>query len=111
MRKRLQTHGTVGGLRARLRTWQKQIDADGQLRQALAQLPVSGWPTEPLAQAPLLAAYLPVHWILAGLQQGQGYGFPFDRPLLALARRAQEIYAQLQSFMALCPSEDWRRCV
>lgn len=108
VRKRLQTHGTVGGLRARLRTWQKQIDADGQLRQTLVQLPVSGWPAEPLAQAPLLAAYLLAHWILAGLQQGQGYGFPFDRPLLALARRAQEVYAQLQSFIALCPSEDWR---
>ena len=108
VRKRLQTHGTVGGLRARLRTWQKQIDADGQLRQTLAQLPFSGWPTEPLAQAPLLAAYLLAHWILAGLQQGQGYGFPFDRPLLALTRRALEVYAQLQSFIALCLSEDWR---
>ena len=72
LRKRLQTHGTVGLLRARLRTWQKQIDADSQLRQTLAQLPVAGWPTEPLAQAPLFAAYLLAHWILAGLQQGQG---------------------------------------
>ena len=76
MRQRLQTHGTLGQLRARLRAWQKQIDADSPLRQTLSQLPVSGWPTQPLAQAPLLAAYLLAHWILAGLQQGQGYGFP-----------------------------------
>ena len=34
---------------------------------------------------------------------------PFDRPLLALARRAQEVSAQLQSLIALCPTEDWRR--
>ena len=34
-RKRLQTHGPVGQLRARLRTWQKQIDADSQLRRTL----------------------------------------------------------------------------
>src|SRR5207245_5712637 len=33
VRKRLQTHGTLAQLRARLRTWQKQIDADSQLRQ------------------------------------------------------------------------------
>ena len=111
VRKRLRTHGTVGRLRARLRTWQNQIDADWQLRQTLAQLPVLGWPTEPLAKAPLLAAYLLAHWILAGLQEGHGYGFPFDRPLLALTRRAQEVYAQLQSLIALCPSEDWRRNV
>jgi hypothetical protein len=109
LRKRLQTQGTVGQLRARLRAWQTQIDADSQLRQTLAQLPVSGWPTEPLSQAPLLAAYLLAHWILAGLQQGQGYGFPFDRPLLALARRAQEVYAHLQSLISLGPRGDWRR--
>jgi hypothetical protein len=109
VRKRLQTHGTVGRLRARLRTWHKQIDADWQLRQKLAQLPVSGWPTEPFVQAPLFAAYLLANWILAGLQQGQGYGFPFDRPLVALARRAQEVYAQLPSLIALCPSQEWRR--
>ena len=109
VRKRLQTHGTLGRLRARLRTWQKQLDANPQLRQTLAQLPVSGWPTEPLSQAPLLAAYLLAHWILAGLHQGQGYGFPFDRPLLELARRAQEVSAQLQSLIALSSREDWRR--
>jgi hypothetical protein len=109
LRKRLQTHGTVGQLRARLRTWQKQIDADLPLRQTLAQLPVSGWPTQPLSQAPLLAAYLLAHWVLAGLHQGQGYGFPFDRPLLALARRAQEVYAHLQSLISLGAGEDWRR--
>jgi len=109
LRKRLQTHGTVGQLRARLRTWQKQIDADGPLREALAQLPVSGWPAPPLAQAPLLAAYLLAHWVLAGLQQGQGYGFPFDRPLLAMARRAQQVFAQLPSLIDAGPGEDWRR--
>jgi hypothetical protein len=108
LRKRLQTHGTVAQLRTRLRTWQQRIDADSALRETLAHLPVSGWPTQPLAQAPLLAAYLLAHWILAGLQQGQGYGFPFDRPLLVLARRAQEVYAQLQSLISPGRGEPWR---
>jgi hypothetical protein len=109
LRKRLQTHGTVGQLRARLRTWQKQIDADPQLKQALEQLPVSGWPSQPLSQSPLFAADLLAHWVLAGLQQGQGYGFPFDRPLLALARRAQAASAQLPDLIALSAPEGWRR--
>jgi len=109
LRKRLQTHGTAGQLRARLRAWQKQIHADEPLRQTLCQLPVSGWPAQPLAQAPLLAAYLLAHWILAGLHEGQGYGFPFDRPLLVLARRAQHVHSQLQSFIALGRGEEWRR--
>ena len=109
LRKRLQTHGTVGCLRARLRAWRQQILADPPLQQALEQLPVRGWPSQPLAQAPLLAAYLLAHWVLAGLQQGHGYGFPFDRPLLALARRAQEAQAQLQSLIAEPQPGDWRR--
>lgn len=108
LRKRLQTHGTVGQVRARLRTWQKQIDADAALRQALEQLPVSGWPSQPLPQAPLLAAYLLAHWVLAGREQGQGYGFAFDRPLLGLARRAQQAHTQLQSFIALNSCAAWR---
>lgn len=108
LRQWLQTHGTVGQVRARLRGWQKQIEADPQLRQTLNQLLTGARPTAPLPQAPLLAAYLLAHWVLAGLEQGQGYGFPFDRPLLALARRAQEVHAQLHSLKALPPEEHWR---
>jgi hypothetical protein len=108
LRQWLQAHGTVGHLRARLRTWGKQIQADPALQQALEQLPASGWPSQPLPQAPLLAAYLLAHWVLAGLQQGHGYGFPFDRPLLALAHRAQEAQTQLQSLLS-ADQANWRR--
>jgi hypothetical protein len=108
LRQRLQSHGTAGRLRARLRAWQKQIDAAPALQQALHQLPTAGLPALSLAHAPLLAAYLLAHWVLAGLQQGQGYGFPFDRPLRALARRAQEVHAHLKSLKTLPPGQPWR---
>ena len=111
LRQRLQTHGTVGRLRARLRAWRKLIQADPPLQQALEQLPAWGWPSQPLQQAPLLAAYLLAHWILAGLREGHGYGFPFDRPLLALARRVQEAQAQIQSLLSDHQQGDWRRNV
>ena len=39
------------------------------------------------------------HWVLAGRHDGRGYGFPFDRPLLTLARRAHEAQAQLQTLL------------
>lgn len=108
LRKRLQHHGTAGQLRARLRTWQKQIDADPQLGPVLTQISQGGLTTAPRPQAPLITAYLLAHWVLAGLQQGQGYGFPFDRPLLALVRRAQEVYAQSQALQAQYLTGDWR---
>jgi hypothetical protein len=109
LRKWLQSQGLVGNLRAQLRTWRKQIQADPPLQQALEQLPAGAWPNSALAHAPLLAAYLLAHWVLAGLQQGQGYGFPFDRPLLTLAQRAQQACAQLQSLLAGPLPKDWLR--
>jgi len=111
LRKRLQVHGTVGRVRARLRAWRRQIRADAPIQQALEQLPTCGWPNQSLPQAPLLAAYVLAHWIVAGLQQGHGYGFPFDRPLLVLVRRAQKAYAQLQSLLSENQSGDWRHNV
>ena len=111
LRKRLQVHGTMGRLRARLRAWRRQIQADAPLQQALEQLPTSGWPSLSLPQAPLLGAYVLAHWILAGLQQGHGYGFPFDRPLLTLVRRAQTAYAHLQWLLSENQTGDWRRHV
>jgi hypothetical protein len=65
-----------------------------------------------LQQAPLLGAYLLAHWVLAGLQEGRGYGFPFDRPYLALAHRAQEVHGQLQTLLSLAQvaqGKDWWR--
>lgn len=108
VRKRLQVHGAAGALRARLRVWQKKIDADPPLLQALQELPTGGLPTQPLQQAPLLAAYLLAHWVLAGSQEGQGYGFPFDRPLRALARRALEVCEHLENLKTLRLSDSWR---
>jgi len=108
LRKRLQHHGTVGQLRARLRSWQEQIDALPGLRPVLARLSEGGLAGTPLPQAPLVAAYLLGHWILAGRQQGHGYGFPFDRPLLAVARRAQEVCARLPALQSLSLTGEWR---
>jgi hypothetical protein len=108
VRKRLQHHDTVSRVRARLRAWQKQIDANPHLRQLLANLPEDGPTDTPLPQAPLVAAYLLAHWVLAGKQDGQGYGFPFDRPLLTLVRRAQEVNAHLPWLQSLHLTGNWR---
>jgi hypothetical protein len=110
LRKRLQTFGTVGRLGKRLRGWHKEIAADAELQPALARLLDSGWSAQALAPTPpLLAAYLFGHWIVDGLRQSHGYGFPFDRPLLTLALRARQVQAQINSHLALHPSKDWRR--
>lgn len=39
---------------------------------------------------PLSSAYAISLWILQGKHSGDGYGFPFDRPLLSFAERLLE---------------------
>lgn len=42
-----------------------------------------------LASFPQWTAYSLIQWILAGRSAGDGYGFPFDRPLVEVVRRVQ----------------------
>ncbi len=51
---------------------------------------------ESLEYLPAVAACSLIHWALEGLHQGQGYGFPFDRPYLALMRRLQRLSTELE---------------
>jgi hypothetical protein len=49
---------------------------------------------------PGLCAYSLIQWIMEGKKQGDGLGFPFDRPHLHLAKRALHISAHLDSLNA-----------
>jgi hypothetical protein len=44
-------------------------------------------PTEKRELFPLLCAYSLIQWALEGKTDGQGYGFPFDRPHVQFAKR------------------------
>ena len=45
-------------------------------------------------------------WILQGKHSGDGYGFPFDRPLLVFAERIVVVQQQLLKVLACCPDTD-----
>jgi hypothetical protein len=108
LRKGLKKHGTAARLRARLRAWKKSFATHQDLLPLLAQKPPATLGEDQLQALPLVAAYTLAHWILAGLQQGHGYGFPFDRPLAHLARRAQQVFAHLASLQDLQLRGQWR---
>jgi hypothetical protein len=40
----------------------------------------------------IISAFILVKWIINGKRQGQGYGYPFDRPLLNLYQRLRMAY-------------------
>lgn len=45
-------------------------------------------------------------WCLQGKKDGNGYGFPFDRPLLAFAHRILNLYHSLPTIQKPIPSKD-----
>jgi len=48
-------------------------------------------PSQKLEVFPLLCAYALIQWALEGKTDGQGYGFPFDRPHVQFAKRLRAL--------------------
>lgn len=60
-------------------------------------------PPEDKGLLPFIATYSWALWCLHGKHSGNGYGFPFDRPLLAFAERLLELNSRLPEFSDLSP--------
>ncbi len=54
---------------------------------------------------PLITAYGLSLWALQGKQSGDGYGFPFDRPLLCFAERLLELEQQMPHLLRLSKND------
>ncbi len=55
---------------------------------------------------PLLSAYSLALWALYGKHSGDGYGFPFDRPLLSFAKRLSELDQQMPRLLKLSTNDE-----
>jgi len=55
---------------------------------------------------PLLSAYGLALWALDGKHTGDGYGFPFDRPLLSFAERLMELDQQMPRLLQLSKNDE-----
>ena len=78
-------------------------DSDPEL---LAKAFLSGELPENTDLLPLASAYSMTLWMLRGKHSGDGYGFPFDRPLLVFAERLLEGQQHLLKLLARCPDTD-----
>jgi hypothetical protein len=50
---------------------------------------------------PAVVTYALVLWALAGKKQGDGYGFPFDRPYLSFYKRLKALHPMLMKLNAV----------
>ena len=96
IRNRLRKHQISSKLRYRAKQLKHRIDQDpgmiDVLKEGFEEQPL---PASSLQELPLLNGYTLIHWALEGKAEGNGYGFPFDRPHLAFANRLRQLHAHL----------------
>jgi hypothetical protein len=106
LRKHLRSHAMTSRLRALVRTLRSRI-AYGEAAPALmAEVIKTDGASQNRGLMPLAAAYSLALWALQGKHCGDGYGFPFDRPLLVFAERLIELSAFLSALIDLLPASD-----
>jgi hypothetical protein len=92
IRQRLRKHGLTERLLAHARQLKRAIDQQpGRVESFCQSVQAGGLPAEQRETFPLLCAYSLIQWALEGKTQGQGYGFPFDRPHVQFARRLRDL--------------------
>ena len=97
IRKRLTKHGISAALRHRAKQLKSEMDATPAMIKALQEAMANGaFAPEAFAFAPVVAAYTLIQWTLKGKTEGDGYGFPFDRPHLTFAQRLRHLNAQTE---------------
>jgi len=107
IRKRLTKHGIAGKLHYRLRKFKQTVDENTKLIDMLDHQNSSCCDAF-FTCMPVLAAYSLIIWTLNGKNQGNGYGFPFDRPHLEFAKRLKVVHADLDQLRKIKLRQGYR---
>jgi len=100
LRSCLRKHTTSTRLHALAREIKQQLIEHDSTPELMARSLISGELPEKTDQLPLVLEYALVLWMLNGKNSGDGYGFPFDRPLLVFAERILEAQHHLPELLA-----------
>ena len=109
LRKRLRKHSTSTGLNYLARQMKQALQEQGIEGQSLTNSLKNAEIAEDSSSLPLVSAYSLTLWALHGKQIGNGYGFPFDRPLLHFAQRVLELNRTLPELLKYQPQDKNRR--
>lgn len=109
LRARLRKLGIQGVLRKRAREFKQIIEGNPSLVDAFqASLKKKKLDGQCMDQIPVVTAYSLILWALEGKNDGQGYGFPFDRSHLTFYQRLKTIYDKLEKINQLRQTKDRR---
>jgi len=97
IRKRLGKHGISAKLRYRAKQLKAELDRYPELIEVLQRgFENASLPAESRQFMPVLNVYALIQWTLRGKSEGHGYGFPFDRPHLAFAKRIHQLHGEVE---------------
>jgi len=109
IRKRLSKHGISAALRYRAKQLKGEMDANPAMIKALQEGMANGaLAPEAFEFAPVVGAYTLIQWALKGRTEGDGYGFPFDRPHLTIAQRLRHLNAEIERIKDIHLRGQWR---
>lgn len=109
IRKRLSHHRISASLRYRAKQSKREMDANPAMIAALHDsMQNAALAPDAFAFTPVVGAYTLIQWALRGKTEGDGYGFPFDRPHLTFAQRIQRLNALLDQIKDLHLRGQWR---
>ena len=101
LRKHLRSHATSTHLRALVRDTRQCLAEQGSKCGILANTIKGNVPAADSELMPIASVYSLALWALHGKHSGNGYGFPFDRPLLGFAQRLLELHRNLPDILNL----------
>jgi len=109
IRQRLRKHGITTRLRYRAKQLKQAIDKNpGAIDSFHCGVQNNGLPESSVELIPTINVYSLILWALEGKNQGQGYGFPFDRPHLVFTRRLYEIYCHIDQLKNIQLRQSWK---
>jgi len=109
IRKRLSTHGIGAKLRYRAKQFKADMDRHPELIKALeAAIGDASLPSDARRFLPVVNTYTLIQWALQAKSEGCGYGFPFDHPHLALAKRIRQVNSDIEQIKDIRLRGDWR---
>ena len=108
IRLRLRKHGLTEKLLYEARRLKAALDQQPELIENFYQSVQGGClPSAQLESFPLLCAYSLIQWALEGKTDGEGYGFPFDRPHVQFAKRLRILGQRLEQIKDIHLRGQW----
>ena len=109
IRKRLKKHSIVTELNNLKKSLEIIIDDNPQLIDGIYDCVEQGEITDSIVELmPVVSSYTIIHWILEGQNQGNGYGFPFDRIHVDFSQRLLESEKQIEALKKIELRENWK---